>query len=830
MLTGAVGAAGVVGADGKPIGDPPDGGGDPGAGGGSTAVAVTSVKGFSDYEAIANKDDVALLMSLGVISGMDDGSFAPDGNVTRAQMAKMICTAILDGATPEAANDFTDAANHWAAAYIGYCAENGLVDGLGDGTFGVNDDVTGLQAAKMLLVALGKTGEFTGEDWKANVQAAADELNLLEGIDDPDAALSRDSAALLVSNAVQASDGTGLLPKVEVISGTQDIETIDADTIYVGEAGKLLTLVVDGEMRDLEPGTYENAQLVATEDIGNNSSFSAGGTTKEDNDYAFRPGIYINNNEIVAESSVLDTTGLSAAEIANLTITAADDDFNPIVINNSKVTLSGLQISNMTDADGSETCDFSGLGAAVAVYGDSQVTVKDSDIQVSGVANLALFADNGADVIIENSHLLSKGGTLYSDYKNSPDQTTMVAPPWILGIMGTSRATNLMGTDSSTTVIDSVAEASQWAILSTDSGSNMKLNVVNTEMNLLGADYDLQQTNSDGETLYQVENPYTSKAGYGTYVIGDAVEDFYGVTMNVGTYASIFTGGTGTYTALKAGEAIDLYNAKGEVIKTYVPTEDKITTINSDTFGFMAHQGANTCTIEEGTEVNSNCASFLIKTGCSIDLNVTTGAKLNPANGILVQVMDNDDSTTGMDTATFSFYTTHNEEAGWPTESTAAANATTSNINISGTELTGDIYNGSGYYEQSATPIAVNLGEGAVLNGAIAATSCIHVDKDYDRSMTDDEALAHQNTSFTISEYFYIGQVANKIYFNGNNTIAVNLTDDAVWNVTGESLITSLTVGENATINGTVTIDGETVEIVAGQTYTGNIVVTPIAE
>ena len=31
----------------------------------------------------------------------------------------------------------------------------------------------------------------------------------------------------------------------------------------------------------------------------------------------------------------------------------------------------------------------------------------------------------------------------------------MVAPPWILGIMGTSRATNLMGTDSSTTVIDS---------------------------------------------------------------------------------------------------------------------------------------------------------------------------------------------------------------------------------------------------------------------------------------------------------------------------------------------------------------------------------------
>lgn len=801
-----------------------------GPGGGPSAFVV-NVTDFSDYEDIANKDEVAVLMRLGIISGMDDGSFDPSGDVTRAQMAKMIATAILGGEEPAATNDFTDASNHWASAYIGYCVDNGLVDGMGDGTFGVNDNVTGLQAAKMLLVGLGVSGEFTGENWAANVQAAADELNLFAGISDPAAALSRDEAALLVYNALMLSDGTGVLPQVVVISEATPVEEIPEGATCVGAGGALLSLLVDGQVYDqdafAELESYESAVIVPTEAIDNPSSFTGGGTSSEDNDYAFRPGIYINNNEIVEESSVLDTTGMSAAEIANVSIIAQDDDFNPIIVRDSEVVLSGVTISNMTDSDGSKTCDFSGLGAALAVYGDSMVTLEDSTIEVSGVANLAIFADDGADVIVRNSKLYSGGGTMYADYQNSPSQDTMVAPPWILGIMGTSRATNLMGTDSSTTVIDSTVQSAQWAILSTDSGTNMKLNVVNTTMELVGADYDLQETNSDGTTLYQSENPYTSRSGYGTYAIGDADEWFYGVDMSVGTYATIFTGGKGTYTAMKAGEPIELYDANGNVLTTYTPEEDKVTTINSDTFGFMAHQGQNTCTIEEGTVVNSNYTSFLIKTGCSIDLYVTSGATLNPGNGILVQVMDNDDSTTGMNVETFSFNTVHTEEAGWPTESTAEPNASVSNINISDTELTGDIFNGSGYYEQSATPIAVNLGEGGVLNGAIAATSCIHVNENYNTDMTEEEALACQNTSFTISEYYYIGQVANKIYFNGNNTIAVNLAAGSTWNVTGESLITSLTVAEGATLNGDVYIDGELVEVVPGTTYEGEITVMP---
>ena len=119
----------------------------------------------------------------------------------------------------------------------------------------------------------------------------------------------------------------------------------------------------------------------------------------------------------------------------------------------------------------------------------------------------------------------------------------------------------------------------------------------------------------------------------------------------------------------------------------------------------------------------------------------------------------------------------------------------------------------------------MTLGEGAVLNGAAAQTSAIHVT--YEGSVTVkenggyafdnvDEAAAfaeeYQNTSFTINEYYSIGQVANLVNDNGGNKISIELKGDAVWNVTGTSLISSLSIEDDAQVvvpeNITLTVDG----------------------
>ena len=73
-------------------------------------------------------------------------------------------------------------------------------------------------------------------------------------------------------------------------------------------------------------------------------------------------------------------------------------------------------------------------------------------------------------------------------------------------------------------------------------------------------------------------------------------------------------------------------------------------------------------------------------------------------------------------------------------------------------------------------------------------------------------AAQYQNTSFTIEEYWSIGQVANLVNDNGANPVNVTLADDAVWNVTGTSLVESLTIGDDAQVivpeDVTLTVNG----------------------
>ena len=194
-------------------------------------------------------------------------------------------------------------------------------------------------------------------------------------------------------------------------------------------------------------------------------SWSTGGTdasTLNGDDYSMTPVVYINNGIYEADKSIAGTIdAVTDTEISNLNLVVEKEAVNGIIVNNSDYTIKDSSVNiNVPEADGSETCDFSGVGSAIAVYGDSSLTISNTEINADGVANLAVFADNGSSALLDNVTLHSDGGTLYENYINSPNQGTMVAPPWILGIMGNSRGTNLMGDDSTMSVIDSDVSAS----------------------------------------------------------------------------------------------------------------------------------------------------------------------------------------------------------------------------------------------------------------------------------------------------------------------------------------------------------------------------------
>ena len=124
-----------------------------------------------------------------------------------------------------------------------------------------------------------------------------------------------------------------------------------------------------------------------------------------------------------------------------------------------------------------------------------------------------------------------------------------------------------------------------------------------------------------------------------------------GATLNVGTMANIFTGGTATYTNIVKGTEYTLKSATGKTDVKWTATESKNTVINSDTQGFMIHQNANTLTVENGTQVNSAFTGILMKTGASsasMNANITSGSEINAGNHVILQMIDNDDTTTAI--------------------------------------------------------------------------------------------------------------------------------------------------------------------------------------
>lgn len=91
----------------------------------------------------------------GIVRRNHLGALTVDGPVTRAEMAKML--VLMTGLTPDSeACEFTDVpVDHWASVYISRAAAFGIINGMGDGTFAHDEDVTYQQAMKMIVCALG---------------------------------------------------------------------------------------------------------------------------------------------------------------------------------------------------------------------------------------------------------------------------------------------------------------------------------------------------------------------------------------------------------------------------------------------------------------------------------------------------------------------------------------------------------------------------------------------------------------------------------------------------------------------------------------------------
>jgi hypothetical protein len=494
----------------------------------------------------------------------------------------------------------------------------------------------------------------------------------------------------------------------------------------------------------------------------------------------------------------------------------------------SDVTVTGtLVLSNgADDAEGVHASDFTGCGAAFVAANGGRITAKNVDLTTTGFVRAGFIVDDGAIAWVEDSSIVTYGANpltdAYDGYVNSATTSVMLSPPWVLGIQGGIRAVNVLDTNTTFVAVNSYIASGGWGVVSTDGCTTPALYLIDSTLEILS---EAEGGMNSGWELYGYdEEAYGT--GYGAYLIGDCDERYYGTTVEGATFGAIAREGSAVY-ASSNGE-INVVSATGEDLGT-VQGQGNVSVINC-VFGAMTHSSEDiSISYTDGTIVNTEESTIVYRSSGHANF-LFDEAELNPGNGIIIQMIDDDDSTVGMgDMTTMGFNTTLVEAAGMPSATGNETGATDNNEEVNATltngDYAGDFYNGTGYYGQAGDVMNVTVGEGATLEGTIALTETFHgvayspeavafaeaadgveyVFIDSDFQVTDNEADAAyiQFTQFTINQYYMLCRMENHVYNNGYSGINVTVENGGVWTVSGESLINYLKV-DGGTVYGEI--------------------------
>lgn len=113
---------------------------------------------FSDIEGSKARSYIEDLRLRGIVSGKESGIFAPEDNISRAELTKIA----LEAFSPRIREDLRDkqsfldvTASEWFSHYVNQAEEESVVEGYEDGTFRPNQNINRVEALKILLEASG---------------------------------------------------------------------------------------------------------------------------------------------------------------------------------------------------------------------------------------------------------------------------------------------------------------------------------------------------------------------------------------------------------------------------------------------------------------------------------------------------------------------------------------------------------------------------------------------------------------------------------------------------------------------------------------------------
>ena len=433
----------------------------------AATTSASSSAAYSDIEGTACEGAVNVLTALKVVDGFTDGTYKPEQTVTRAQMAKLVVTAlgVADYATAKTSK-YTDMGSAtWAIPYVEYASNLNIVNGVGNGKFNPNGTVTYEQAATMIVRALGYTDqckEMNGT-WPAIYVQKAMALGIFEDVVNGGAnGANRGDIAIMLFNAIDLPEvyadgdgatqyksgsttftgndnktfkGTSMLATLNK-DGSSEYKIVDEDDAdnavynirsYVGLAGKVYTNK-DGDV--ISVGDLQSTALTGTFN-SKYDEFTVGDKTyKVANDalkHVIEGSSWSVENVATAkgETSAKTVAYFDNGEVDSANAIDSKDDLKTTVKYNKKITLgakvSGSTITqihsvsvwNATSQDLFETSDASVISKSHKLFGkefdeDDNKDIDYTSFELVGVDSLDKIAEDNVVAVFANGDTIRK--------------------------------------------------------------------------------------------------------------------------------------------------------------------------------------------------------------------------------------------------------------------------------------------------------------------------------------------------------------------------------------------------------------------------------------
>lgn len=575
-------------------------------------------------------------------------------------------------------------------------------------------------------------------------------------------------------------------------------------------AGKYLTLTVDGVGTAPAPGVYRGDVRITVCDEFIRTSLRFGEKTVS----SFHAGAIVSDGRLVRESSVpavIAGGSVTDSEASDISIESHEWDFNGFYITGK----STYAIRNMKmHLVGDGTDDFVGMGAGVATAGNARVTISDSEILTEGIGRGTLFVGGNSEVTVNGCTLSTVScPPTPEEMAEGARQQRMMEPPWSIGLKGNGRTLNVAG-HGILNINHSRVSSNSWGACSIDGAIVNRMNITDSVVEITGSN------------------------GYGCFCICD---DFLFDYKSLGAPGCIDTVVRSVFNVPYTGILMSLGNGMGVFRDGSV--------VNSGRFGAFVHRNSG-----GRLKVNSG-AAFKTKSSCVVVKGSNTffefdNAVLEPGNGTILQLMDNDDVGMCMDPFLVPVGETDVRDG---RDLTVAVPTEDVFVSFSHMETSGNLFNSTTNLmacnrrlpappDAPPAPPAPSIPMGPdgkpVLRGFVGEDlmGAKNLDvKLVSAKLTGMVSAASQayGEGITRIDHDHCDELSNITQTPAapvNNGVILSVDRDSVWTVTGTSYLTKLTVeGRVESPDGSpvsMTVDGKKTELLPG-VYTGLIVVTP---